>query len=211
MLNGLVFCKECGNKMVLKIKRDKNGSITSKIIVCASSMNTRKNDECERRSKSIKEEVLKKIVVESVNKKINHIINNQKLEEIIMREYKNKTTAVLDKAIKSIEDKLSKTEKAINSLYEDYTNGIIEEEDYTRFYKGEVERRNTLKLEINNLLKQKAEKPTITKEELITIISKLSNIGEWTSEKLSELIYNIEIDKQNNIYINYRYDVIGKL
>lgn len=211
MLNGLVFCKECGNKMVLKIKRDKNGSITSKIIVCASSMNTRKNDECERRSKSIKEEVLKKIVVESVNKKINHIIKNQKLEEIIMREYKNKTTAVLDKAIKSIEDKLSKTEKAINSLYEDYTNGIIEEEDYRRFYKGEVERRNTLKLEINNLLKQKAEKPTITKEELITIISKLSNIGEWTSEKLSELIYNIEIDKQNNIYINYRYDVIGKL
>ena len=44
-----------------------------------------------------------------------------------------------------------------------------------------------------------------------SFISKLSNIGEWTSEKLSELIYNIEIDKQNNIYINYRYDVIGKL
>lgn len=211
MLNGLVFCKECGNKMVLKIKRDKDGNITSKIIVCASSMNTRKNDECEKRSKSIKEEVLKKIVVESVNKKINHIINNQKLEEIIMREYKNKTTEVLDKAIKNIEDKLSKTEKAIDSLYEDYTSDIIEEEDYRRFYKNEVERRNTLKSEINNLLKQKEEKPTITEEELITIISKLSNIEEWTSEKLSELIYNIEIDKQNNIYINYRYDVIGKL
>ena len=85
MLNGLVFCKECGNKMVLKIKRDKNGNITNKIIVCASSMNSRKNAECERKSKSIKEEVLKKIVVQSVNKKINHIINNQKLEEITMR------------------------------------------------------------------------------------------------------------------------------
>ena len=71
-------------------------------------MNTRKNDECERRSKSIKEEVLKKIIVESVNKKINHIINNQKLEEIIMREYRNKTTEVLDKAIRSIEDKYIK-------------------------------------------------------------------------------------------------------
>ena len=211
MLNGLVFCKECGNKMVLKIKRDKNGIITSKIIVCASSMNSMKNAECKRKSKSIKEEVLKEIVIESINKKINHIINNQKLEEIIMRAYKNKTTYALDKAIKGIEDKLLKTEKAINSLYEDYTNGIIEEEDYRRFYKSEVERRNTLKLEINNLLKQKREKPTITKEELIAIISKLSNIEEWTSEKLSELIYNIEIDKQNNIYINYRYDVIGKL
>ena len=190
---------------------DKNGNIISKIIVCASSMNSRKNAECERKSKSIKEEVLKKVVVESVNKKIKHIINNEKLEEITMREYKNKTTEVLDKAIKSIEDKLLKTEKTINSLYEDYTNGIIEEDDYRRFYKGEVEKRNTLKSEINNLLNQKEEKGAITKEELITIISKLSNIEEWTSEKLSELIYNIEIDKQNNIYINYRYDVIGKL
>ena len=197
--------------MVLKIKRDKNGNMISKIIVCASSMNSRKNAECERKSKSIKEEVLKKVVVESVNKKIKHIINNEKLEEITMREYKNKTTEVLDKAIKSIEDKLLKTEKTINSLYEDYTNGIIEEDDYRRFYKGEVEKRNTLKSEINNLLNQKEEKGAITKEELITIISKLSNIEEWTSEKLSELIYNIEIDKQNNIYINYRYDVIGKL
>ena len=211
MLNGLVFCKECGNKMALKIKRDKNGIITSKIIVCASSMNSIKNTECKRKSKSIKELVLKEIVSESINKKINHIINNQKLEEIIMRAYKNKTTYALDKAIKGIEDKLSKIEKAINSLYEDYTNGIIEKEDYRRFYKSEVEIRNTLKLEINNLLKQKGEKPTITKEELIAIISKLSNIEEWTSKKLSELIYNIEIDKQNNIYINYRYDVIGKL
>jgi ribosomal protein L16 Arg81 hydroxylase len=174
-------------------------------------MNSRKNAECERKSKSIKEEVLKKIVVDSVNKKINHIINNKKLEEITMREYKNKTTTALDKAIKSLEEKLSKTEKAINSLYEDYTSRLIEEEDYRRFYKGEVEKRNTLKSEINNLLKQKEEKPTITKEELITIISKLSNIEEWTSEKLSELIYNIEINKENNIYINYRYDVIGKL
>ena len=211
MLNGLVFCKECGNKMVLKIKRDKNGNVTTKIIVCASSMNSRKNAECERKSKSIKEEVLKKIVVRSVNEKIKHIINNKKLEEITMREYKNKTTVILDKAIKSIENKLYKTEKTINLLYQDYTEGIIEEEDYRRFYNGEVDKRNILKTEMNSLLKQKKENPTITKEELITIISKLSNIEEWTSEKLSELIYNIEIDKENNIYINYRYDVIGKL
>ena len=43
------------------------------------------------------------------------------------------------------------------------------------------------------------------------IIAKLKNIEEWTSDILSELLYNIEIDKENNIYINYRYDVIGKL
>ena len=84
-------------------------------------------------------------------------------------------------------------------------------EDYRRFYKSNVERRKALKIEKNNLCKQREEKPTITKRELLDIISKLSNVENWTSEKLSELIYNIEIDKENNIYINYRYDVIGKL
>lgn len=121
------------------------------------------------------------------------------------------TTRVLDKEIETIEQKIAKIERAINSLYEDYTNSLIEEEDYRRFYKSNVEKRNILKSEKNSLCKQREEKPTITKNELLLIISKLSNIEEWTSEKLSELIYNIEIDKENNIYINYRYDVIGKL
>lgn len=211
MLNGLVYCKECGNKMILKIKRDKNGNIKSKIIVCVNSMKQNKKVECERKSKSIKEEVLRKVVIESVNKKINNIINNDKLEKITMNEYKNATTNVLDKEIELLKQKLSKTENAINSLYDDYSSGLIEEEDYRRFYKSEVQRRNTFKLEISKLLTEKEEKPTITKEELISIITRLKNIEEWTSEKLSELIYNIEIDKENNIYINYRYDVIGRL
>ena len=110
-----------------------------------------------------------------------------------------------------LKKKISKTDKAISSLYEDYSNRIIEEEDYRRFYQSEVDRRNTLKSEINKLVKQKEQKPTISKKELMEIISKLKNIEEWTSDKLSELLYNIEIDKDNNIFINYRYDVIGKL
>lgn len=211
MLNGLVFCKECGSKMVLKVKRNKDGEITSKIIVCVNSMKSKKDIECERKSKSIKEEVLKDVVVQSINKKMKSIINNDKLEEITMLEYKNMTTRVLDKEIETIEQKIAKIERAINSLYEDYTNSLIEEEDYRRFYKSNVEKRNILKSEKNSLCKQREKKPTITKNELLLIISKLSNIEEWTSEKLSELIYNIEIDKENNIYINYRYDVIGKL
>lgn len=211
MLNGLVFCKECGSKMVLKIKRNSHGDITSKIIVCVNSMRSKKEVDCERKSKSIKEEVLKKIVIDSVNKKIQSIVNNKKLEEITVLEYKKTTTSVIDREIELIDQKIAKLDRAINLLYEDYTNSIIEEEDYRRFYKGNVERRNALKLEKSNLNKQKNEKPTVTKEELLSIVNKLKNVEDWTSEKLSELIYNIEIDKDNKIYINYRYDVIGKL
>ena len=211
ILNGLVFCKECGNKMTLKIKRNKQGNVRNKIIVCSCSLNQEKNKECERKSKSIKEDVINNIIITSISKKINSIINNKKLEEITLKEFEKSTTSVLDSQIEMLKKKVSKTDKAISSLYEDYSNRIIEEEDYRRFYQSEVDRRNTLKSEINKLLKQKEQRPTISKKELMEIISKLKNIEEWTSEKLSELLYNIEIDKENNIFINYRYDVIGKL
>ena len=109
-------------------------------------MKSNKEIDCERKSKSIKEEVLKKIVVESVNKKIQSIINNKKLEEITVLEYKKSTTSVIDREIELIDQKISKLDRAINLLYEDYTNDLIEEEDYRRFYKGNFKRINALKL-----------------------------------------------------------------
>ncbi len=198
-------------KWFLKSREIKNGEIKSKIIVCADSLKQKDKLGCERRSKSINEKVLRQVVVKSVNSKINNIINNDKLERITMNEYKNSTSDVLDREIELLNQKLAKTEKAINSLYDDYSTGLIEEEDYRRFYKSEVERRNTYKSEISKLLSEKQDKKTLTKEELLAIVNRLKNIEDWTSEKLSELIYNIEIDIENNIYINYRYDVIGKL
>lgn len=50
-----------------------------------------------------------------------------------------------------------------------------------------------------------------SKDKLLSVVKELSKIKEWDREKLSEIIYNIEIDKENNVYINYKYDVLGKV
>ena len=42
-------------------------------------------------------------------------------------------------------------------------------------------------------------------------MNELSNIENWDRDKLSEIIYNIEIDENNNIYINYRYNVLDRV
>ena len=42
-------------------------------------------------------------------------------------------------------------------------------------------------------------------------MNELSNIENWDIDKLSEIIYNIEIDKDNNIYINYKYNVFSTI
>ena len=172
--------------MTLKIKRNKQGNVRNKIIVCSCSLNQEKNKECERKSKSIKEDVINNIIITSISKKINSIINNKKLEEITLKEFEKSTTSVLDNQVEMLKKKVSKTDKAISSLYEDYSNRIIEEEDYRRFYQSEVDRRNTLKSEINKLVKQKEQKPTISISILFFKISKIISFNAGLESKIPD-------------------------
>lgn len=211
MLNGLVICKECGSKMAIKVIRNKNEDITGVKIVCGNAVRKSNKTECDRKYKSINEEIVNKIVISNVEEKLKSTVNNEKLEEIITNQYNETGTKLYDDNIQILQKQLEKTEKTITSLYEDYKIGIIEVDDYKRFYKAEGEKRVNLKNQISNLIKQKESVETISKDKLLSVVKELSNIKEWDREKLSEIIYNIEIDKENNVYINYKYDVLGKV
>lgn len=211
MLNGLVICKECGSKMAIKVIRNKDRDITGVKIVCGNAVKKSNKTECDRKYKAINEEIVNKIVISNVEEKLNNTINNEKLEEIITNQYNHTGTKLYDDNIQILQKQLEKTEKTITSLYEDYKIGIIEVDDYKRFYKAEGEKRVNLKSQIGNLIKQKKSVETISKDKLLSVVKELSNIKEWDREKLSEIIYNIEIDKENNVYINYKYDVLGKV
>ena len=147
----------------------------------------------------------------NVKEKIIKISKGDKLQNLILNQYNQNGTKIYDDNIKILEKQLEKVDKTITSLYEDYKNNIIEIEDYKRFYKAEIERRTNIKNNINSILKEKEKRPIITKERLITIINDLSNIDNWNRDKLSEIIYNIEIDEDNHIYINYKYDILSKV
>ena len=210
-LNGIVFCKECGTKMAIKVIRDKEGNIKSKKAYCGTAVRKNNNTICKRKYKAIDEDVVEKVVMTNVKEKIIKISKGDKLQNLILNQYNQNGTKVYDENIKILEKQLEKVDKTITSLYEDYKNNIIEIEDYKRFYKTEIERRTNIKNNINSILKEKEKRPTITKERLITIINDLSNTDNWNRDKLSEIIYNIEIDEDNHIYINYKYDILSKV
>lgn len=210
-LNGIVFCKECGTKMAIKVIRDKDGNIKSKKIYCGTAVRKNNTINCSRKYKAIDEDVVEKIVIANVKEKLSKISKSNKLENLILNQYNENGTKVYDDNIKILEKQLEKADKTITSLYDDYKNDIIEIDDYKRFYKTEIERRTNIKNNINSILKEKEKRPTITKERLISIMNELSNIENWDRDKLSEIIYNIEIDKDNNIYINYKYNVFSNI
>ena len=207
LLNGLVYCKECGSQMVLKVEYTNSGTIKSKRLHCVEGIRKNSKIFCNRKSKGINEESLTKVVLKNVENKIKKIMDTEKIENLILAQYKENNTKMFDDTIKNYEKQLLKVEENITSLYEDYRNEILEEDDYKRFYKSEVERKNNIKNNITKLREERDSKPKLSLEQLQYLIKDISNIDSWNKENIEDIIYNVEVDIENNIYINYRYDI----
>ncbi len=207
LLNGLVYCKECESQMILKVEYTSSGTIKSKRLHCLEG--TRKNGKvfCNRKSKGISEETITKIVLKSIAKKIEKFTHSDKIENLILKQYNENNTQMYDDTIKNLESQLVKVEKNIASLYEDYKNELLDEDDYKRFYKNEIERKNSIKINITRLIDERDNRPTLSLEKLKTLINELSNVDKWTKDTLDDIIYNVEVDIENNVFINYRYNI----
>ena len=209
LFNGLVYCKECGSQMILKVEYDYKDNIRSKRLHCSNGLKKNGTISCNRKSKGIDEETLTRIALLSINKKIKKLINSERLQEFILKQYNESETKVFDDNIKILEKQLEKVEKTIKTLYEDYRNELLEEDDYKRFYKVESEKRISLKSNINQIQEERNNRPILTEETLKDMLSNISNIDEWSRDKLSEIIYKVEVDMNNNILINYRYNIFN--
>ncbi|MCI8547802.1 MAG: recombinase family protein [Bacilli bacterium] len=207
LLNGLVYCKECGSQMILKVEYTSSGTIKSKRLHCVEG--TRKNGKifCNRRSKGINEEIITKIVLKNIANKMGKITNTNEIENLILKQYNENNTKMYDDTIKNLENQLTKIENNISSLYDDYRNELLDEDDYKRFYKNEVERKNSIKLNITKLIEEKHNRPTLSLDKLKNLVNELSNVDCWSKDTLDDIIYSVEVDIENNVFINYRYNI----
>lgn len=113
-----------------------------------------------------------------------------------------------EKELKINEKQLEKSNKIISSLYQDYNNGIIQEYDFKNMYEKETANRERINEKID-ILKQKMNKNiTVSQAEFKRVAKKVSDVKKWTKEQLSDVIESVEIDNEDNIYINYKYDIM---
>ena len=102
--------------------------------------------------------------------------------------------------------------KKLNILLDDRVDGNISEYSYNLMKEPlekelEVIKKEIIKIENKKISKSQAEKrkPDYTKK-----IEELLNIDKPTRELLFAIIEKIEIDKDSNIEIHYKYDLIEK-
>ena len=144
ILNGIIYCKECGEPMQLKVKYRKDGTTISFMrLYCSSSLH--KKGYCIRKYKGIELQSVTQIVVANLNKKVNNLINCEDVTKLLEKSYKNN--------------------KMNNQT-------IISEAEYKR------------------------------------VVKKVSDVKKWSKEQIADIIDNVQVDNDDNIYINYKYAVM---
>lgn len=210
-LNGLVKCKECGSKMSLKVeyKRNNKSELKSKKICCLNGMKRYQGKECIKGSRGFDEDVLNTIVLESINNSISKVIDRGKIKDMIRKQnYEEQCNGIINNKI-LLGKELKKVEEEIKNLYADYKDEILDTEDYKMFYKEKAIQRDRIKKEIEIIENEEKNKPVLSESKLNNIVQEVLNMKGLKKEILSDIIYDIQIDNNNQVFINYKYDVFN--
>ncbi len=207
-LNGLVKCKECGAKMTLKVeyKRDNPEKLKSKKICCLNGLKRYRGKDCIRGSKGLDEEILNQLICNNLKEKVG-TLNREKIKKII-KEMQNEE---LNSSIKSnkelLKKELKKVEDEIKTLYLDYKQELLDVEDYKKYYIEKLSERSRINSEFEILEKEENCRNIITDGKIEEVVEDILSTKIFNREIISEIIEEIKIDKDNQIYIYYKYDI----
>lgn len=207
ILNGIVECKECGEPMQLKVKyRKDKKTISFMRLYCSSSLH--KKGYCVRKHRGINLQSVTQIVVSDLNKKVKNIVSCEDVSELLEKYYKDKDNTEDEKEFKETMKQLEKTNKMVSSLYLDYKNGVIQEVDFKTMYNQEIAKRDNLNEKIDKINNKINNNMKISDNQFKKVAKKVSNAKNWSKEQLADVIESVEIDNNDNIYINYKYDIL---
>ena len=209
-LNGLVKCKECGAKMTLKVeyKRDNPEELKSKKICCLNGLKRYRGKECIKGSKGLDEEILNTIICKNLKETIG-TLDKEKIKDLIMQQENDNEIDKVNDNKELLNKELLKIENEIKTLYLDYKEDLLDEDDYKKYYKEKVNEKNRVKNELEVLEKEENHKTIITEEKINELVKNILNMKEMNKDIISEIVYDIKIDNNNQIYIYYKYDIFN--
>ena len=206
LLEGKLFCKECSNRLTVLYRR----SLDYWSVNC----NRYSRDPVRGRCYShfYPYNYLEEQVLEQINKSVSKLIKELDLKELNNEVVKSvyKETNNIDKTIKNLEIEKEKITKRINTLYDDRCDGVISAEVYKELAK---ESETKLK-EINDLIDNENIKKYRIKNKVNVLpdytkkIKKLLDLNKPKKELIDTLVDKIVIDKDRNITIYFKYDIV---
>ena len=206
LLEGKLFCKECKNRLTVLYRKKQN--------YWSVNCNRYSRDPVRGRCYShfYPYNYLEEQVLEQINKSVSKLMNELDLKQLNDEVVKNvhKETNNIENVIKNLEIEKEKITKRITTLYNDRCDGVIS----TETYKELVKEFETKLKEINylidneNIKKYKIKNKVNVLPDYTKKIKKLLNLNKPKKELIDTLIDKIVIDKDRNITIYFKYDIV---
>ena len=209
ILEGKIFCKECGNRLSVYYRKKLNyWSIN-----CNRYSRDPKRGRCS--SHFYPYDYLEEQILEQFNNSVSTFIKELDVEELNNEVQKNvhRETEDIDKKINDLLKEKEQIMNKLSTLYSDRCNNIISAELYKEL---SIESETKLK-KINNIIEEEKIKKKNIKNKANILpdytkkIKELLDLKKPKKELINTLIDKIVIDENRNIKIMFKYDVISEI
>lgn len=207
LLQGLLFCGHCGNKMNMyrKTIRLVNGVGHYSTYVCRRSATYGPNDP----PKNVKAEDMEKMALELIQKHIAVYVDAKDRIKALNRKpvALDKRTA-LQKKLDSLEERQRKVDGFIRNLYEDFADGVISEGEYLDMKTGYVSEKAELDKEIKEV-KDAVETYSADyagDSEMAEAFNKYTGVNELSREMATIFIRKIICYSKTQFEVEYSFD-----
>ena len=209
LLEGKLFCKECKNRLTVLYRKKQN--------YWSVNCNRYSRDPVRGRCYShfYPYNYLEEQVLEQINKSISKLIKEHDIKELNEAVASNihKETTNIDKIVKELLIEKEKITSKLKTLYNDKCDGVISADTYKELA-GESEqklKRINKNIENQNIKKYKMENKVNIFPDYTKKIKKLLDLSEPKKELIDILVDRIVIDKDRNITIYFKYDVVSEV
>ncbi|MCL2860232.1 MAG: recombinase family protein [Oscillospiraceae bacterium] len=200
LLNGLVYCNDCGKKMQLLV-RHRNGH-DGRNLRCSTYANRPARKVCE--SHYIKESLVTEIVLENLKEICNKYLDKSRLTKLADK-IAVQSTIDIDKEILILSNKIISLNSNIDKIYVDKLNGLLPENDFIRISQTLFSQRGSLKEEIKDLEDSKKQEKILPK--IDDIVEEFLKLQKPSKEVLFKLIDKVRITKEKNIIVDYEFTI----
>lgn len=201
LFSGFLSCADCGQNMIRKTIP--SGKKKYVYYVCATN---KAGKGCS--AHSISEPLLEQTVLEAIRVHINMILNLERLLNFVddLPE-QQRNVFNFDAQIVKLKEEIERNQKFKLKLYENLTDGIINQEEYFQFKQSYASKISDAEASIIELEKEREAAVAGNKADLlwIGVFKKHENIHSLDRKVIVELIDHIEVHEGNRIEIFFKY------
>lgn len=201
-LTGLLFCADCGSKL---IRRDSNAK-SRPMCDCDRAYNCSKYRNQTREHCTvhyIKRSVLLELIKKSIQRASRYIISDEKLfrEKILaeLSSQQKKDDSDNEERIKVAKARMQELDTLISKLYETYALEKISERQYDRLMNQYEDEYGELEALLEELTEDEAENPKEALDSFVALAKKYADFEEMTPTMIHEFIDKIVVHESNGV------------